>query len=393
MARKPTVIGTSLVNEPDNAIPHSGKASVRVAEYCLPQTVQDRLNAVNFTSMSAGEISSLEQIGVEGLHKSLNGFLERITRVDNPRIFTLLEELTKKVKEENLEEVARNISEEEKVGLIARVRSLVDSGALDRAKQLAWTNLRKDIAGKTQTLLDVIDTMEGELKREKSLLEGEILHMEKLQEVYGKTYQALAESAIFLQTLLQREQLNFSMCYEDSCASDALEGLQKEEMRSKLEVLESRTLAVQGLLALLPTDNAVVQMLKYGAVNTLHEANVTMATRFASIKMTLITLHTALVTRSVQMLGDKGAELDRNLAQARTRLMKTVVEEAGNAPGRNRQQQAQQLLSIVEGVRAIEVVIRNARANNAKSFAQAREVFGQALHLMMESKPKTFPSH
>lgn len=393
MARKPTVIGTSLISGSDNAVPYSEKAPVRVAEYSLPQTVQDRLNAVNFTSMSAGEISSLEQIGVEGLHKSLNGFLERITMVDNPRIFTLLEELTKKVKEENLEEVARNISEEEKVGLIARIRSLVDSGALDRAKQLAWTNLRRDIAGKTQTLLDVIDTMEGELKREKSLLEDEILHMEKLQDVYGKTYQTLAESAIFLQTLLQRERSNFSMCYEDSCASDALEGLQREEMRSKLEVLESRALAVQGLLALLPTDNAVVQMLKYGAVNTLHEANVTMATRFASIKMTLITLHTALVTRSVQMLGDKGAELDRNLAQARTHLMKTVVEEAGNAPGRNRQQQAQQLLSIVEGVRAIEMVIRNARANNAKSFAQAREVFGQALHFMMESKPKALPSH
>ena len=99
--------------------------------------------------------------------------------------------------------------------------------------------------------------------------------------------------------------------------------------------------------------------------------------------MTLLTLHGALVTQSVQQLADQGAALDQNLAGVRSALMKDVVTKAANAPGDNRLAQAQQLQAIVADTAQLVGVVEQARADNQQKFAQAREMFAQARQDML----------
>ena len=54
-------------------------------------------------------------------------------------------------------------------------------------------------------------------------------------------------------------------------------------------------------------------MLENAGLSTLQETMTTAAGRFASIKMTLLTIHGALVTQGVQRLAEQGAALDANL--------------------------------------------------------------------------------
>jgi hypothetical protein len=107
----------------------------------------------------------------------------------------------------------------------------------------------------------------------------------------------------------------------------------------------------------------------------------------------LLTIHSALVTKSVQQLAQQGANLDENLAGVRATLMKDVVAKAATAPGDNRLAQAQQLKSIVAETSNLVMLVEQARETNQVKFAQARELFAQARKDMLEIGLKVQPQN
>jgi uncharacterized protein YPO0396 len=127
----------------------------------------------------------------------------------------------------------------------------------------------------------------------------------------------------------------------------------------------------------------VIRQLQNAGISTLQETTTTAASRFASIKMTLLTIHGALVTQGVQKLAQQGADLDANLLAVRSALMKDVVGKAASAPGENRLAQAQQLKAIVDDTRALVDVVEQARQKNQQMFEQARGMFAEARQEMM----------
>jgi L-lactate utilization protein LutC len=153
---------------------------------------------------------------------------------------------------------------------------------------------------------------------------------------------------------------------------------QKREWEERVQALESRALAMEGVLTRLPADAMVVAQLQNAGVLTLQETTTTAATRFASIKMTLITLQSTLITRSVQNLAQQNAALDNNLQEVRARLMKQVVSEAASAPGRNRQEQAAQLARIVSDTTELVRIVDEAKKVNQQQFEAARNTFSGA---------------
>lgn len=372
---KPTVIGsppsqTALV---PTEVGHQGRGSVS-------REIANRLREIDFARLTTGEISLLEQKTLEALHRSLDGFLSRITIAENPTIFRLLDELTGKVHEVDLEELSKRISEDT-VGWKQRMIAMFQKNGVQKAKEASWEMLCRVAGEKTKTLLRAINDMESQMEREKQALQVEIAEMERLQVVYQEKYGDLAASALLLRVLLDREQAAFAATLP-STLPDPMDHFRREEMRNKLELLESRTLAVEGLLALLPADYAMVQAILNSAVHTLHETNVTTATRFASIKMTLVTIHAAMVTKNVQELEQKGRHLDADLAKVRGYLARTVAETAANAPGNNRESQAEDLLAIVTSTREIQRAVSSARESNRQKFDQVRSMLGQAFDML-----------
>ena len=99
--------------------------------------------------------------------------------------------------------------------------------------------------------------------------------------------------------------------------------------------------------------------------------------------MTLLTIHGARMVQDLQRLGQQGADLDRNLNQVRSMLMKDVVETAATAPGDNRLQQAQQLQSVVADTQNLVALVDAARDTNQRKFEEARTLMAQARQDML----------
>ena len=150
------------------------------------------------------------------------------------------------------------------------------------------------------------------------------------------------------------------------------------ELKDKLRLLESRALALEGTYTRLPADQLVIQQIEQAGIATLQETATTVASRFASIKMTLLSIQGAFAVKSVQQLAGRQARLDKQLTELRGRSLKDVAVSAAQAPGDNRLAHAEQIEQIIATTNEIHGLVAAARKTTEEKFEQARQKFAAA---------------
>lgn len=328
------------------------------------------------------DIALLGSPAEQSLHRTLDGFLGRIDQFSNPELFKLFEGLNQKVEAENLPALAEKILNQEP-SLWVRFISLFNPKRLAKAKQFLFEEARRLASGKTKTLSDVVATMERQLAEEQTKLVGEIQAMEQLKEAYRNNYLEFCIAVAVAEAFLARSKEDVVTVKAGLDLTKVEDKILSDELDDKLQALESRSLALQGTLARLPADHEVIRQIQVAGVGTLQEVSTTASSRFASIKMTLLSLHGALSVRGLQKLAQQGADLDANLQGVREMMVKDVVTTAANAPGDNRLAQAEQLKAVVASARELATIVQASRENNQKKFATARTMFAEAQKEML----------
>lgn len=344
--------------------------------------VEKDLGVADFVTMPLREIATLGNEAEVALHRTLDSFLSKIDQFENPRLFKLVAELKEKVDQQELPALADRILNGRPSGW-DRLRGMFSKKALAKAMDQVWEDTKRLASGKTKTLVDLVNTMDRELRTEQSKLEGEIRNMEQLKGAYRDRYSDFVVTVAFMSAFLEKAKMEVQMAEQATDPNNPVQKAELDDLRDKFQALESRALALEGTLSRLPADQLVIRQLQNAGITTLQETSTTAASRFASIKTTLLALHGALVTKSVQQLADQGAALDANLATVRGTLMRDVVTRAVNAPGDNRLAQAEQLSGIVSETTALVGIIEQARMGNAQKFGQARQMFAQARKEML----------
>jgi hypothetical protein len=340
--------------------------------------LQARLQDFRFKEMPLQDISTLALDSELALNRTLDGFLSRIDKQNAPQLFNLVTQLNTSVDDQKLPQIADRILNA-KPSLLVRALGLVYPPVLKKASARLFEDISRAASGKTKTLADVVSSMETTLRQEMNTLHAELSHMDLIKAAYRESFVAFVEDTAFLHNALNKARLDFQAIEPELLQDHQLH----QEAQDKLQALESRALAVEGTMSRLPSDQLVIRQLQNAGVGTLQELATTMASRFASIKMTLLTIHGALQVRGVQRLGEQGAALDANLSQVRGKLMTDVVTSAAAAPGKNRAQQALQLQQIVADTRTLVTLVDAARATNAKQFSDARQVMADARQEML----------
>jgi hypothetical protein len=306
------------------------------------------------------------------LHKTLGKFLDKIEKGDQPKIFALVRRLNEAVEEQRLSSLADEILNY-KPSFFERMMGALNKKKLAQALDRAWEEVRLRAAGRTKTLNSVIAQMEKELEAEQRRLEAELRNQEELKEAYREHFVEYALVVAYMSSWVAKGRQEIASAEAAGADETTLRLL-----REKQQALESRALALESIMTRLPADQLTIRMLENAGISTLQETTTTAAARFASIKMTLLTIHGTLVTQGVQRLAEQGAALDANLQSVRAKLMKDVVITAANAPGENRQREAEGLRRIVSDTRELVDLVDKAEAANQQKFEQARAITQQA---------------
>jgi hypothetical protein len=321
------------------------------------------------------DIASLGRDAEQGLHRTLDSFLAQIDRFDNVRLFALLDALREDVDQEDLPALAERILNNPP-SLWQRALGFFNKKALARALAMAWEETQRIASGKTRNLTHKVAQLERELATEQARLAHEIDTLEQLKDSYRDRFEDFLLATAYLKGLVAKAD-------DQTRALAATNSFAMDEAQQKLQALQSRALALEGTLSRLPSDQLVIRQLQNAGLATWQETSTTAAARFASIKMTLLTLHGALMTQGVQRLSDQGRALDENLSAVQARLLGQVVDKSANLAGDNRVAQAQQVQAIVAQSKALQDIVTRARSSNALKFDQAKQLLAQAQQDML----------
>lgn len=349
--------------------------------------VEQLVSSKSIMSLPAKEVAILGNEAETALHRTLDGFLSRISQFENPKIVKLVHNLKIAVDEQKLDDLADRILDG-KPGMLEKIKGLFTKDALG----VAWEETKQLAQAKTKTLVDLVNNMDRELRSEQSKLEAEIKSLEQLKDSYRERFGEFVVAVAFLRAFLEKARQEVADKRQAVNVNDPIQRADVDELTDKLQALESRALALEGLLVRLPADHLVIRQLQNAGIATLQETATTAAARFASIKMTLLTIHGALSVRNVQKLSEQGAKLDENLTAVRGKLMKDVAVQAANAPGDNRIAQAEQLRAVIAETAGLVEVVNKAREDNERKFEEARQTFAKARQEMLNLGSRVDPS-
>lgn len=402
---KPTIIGCSgtgaassavshaapmaLVVKPESslAILQSGKIALRNEQF---GAAEQALSALNFAAIPGKEVVRLGFEAEQALNTTLDGFLARLDKNTAAPVFALFDRLQKGVKEADLDGVVKQIESAEPGRFVRALGAFRGKGVAQLAQETV-EKVRKLLTTKTKNLHDELVKLEEELGREISKLMGELGQLETLKQSYTDHFARFALAAAVTEAFVAKAR-TYVENRKAELASDtsALARQEIEELDSKLQLLQSRALALEGTYTRLPADQEVIRQIEAAGVATLGETLTTASSRFASIKMTLLALHSALAVKGVQNLAAASAELDRSLLAARGKLVKDAAVTAALAPGQNRLAQADQIKKIVAEAAELHQAVEAARKENMQKFDMAKKSFEQArtaLANLAETRP------
>ncbi|MEJ8851959.1 hypothetical protein [Variovorax rhizosphaerae] len=339
--------------------------------------IVDQVNSLSITDMPLMQIAGLGSEVEVALHKSLGAFLDRIDKGESPQVFRLVSELNTAIKAEELDALADRIVDG-KLPLMDRILGKLSPKNLTAAGDAAFESLRLLVAGKTRKLGSVIEEMEKKVEVEKQKAMEEARSLERLKDNYRARLGEFVMATLFLSTLLGKARQELADIEAAHARGDYVGEMTLQEAQDKVQALESRALAVEAVLTKLPAEQLIIRQIQTATIQTVQEVTTTAAGRFASIKMTLLTLHGAMTVQNLQRTDRQGAELDANLNSVRNKLVKQVVTAAANAPGDNRLAQANQLKGVTRTVSELVAITEKARIDNQAKFEAARTMLVQA---------------
>lgn len=380
---KPTVIGsTGRSTITEAAAPPLPTVQMNTGAVVLrpdqEPKAREALQTINFESMPSGEVIRIGLEAEQALQRTLDGFLARLDKKSATRVFALFDRLEKGVDDAKLPEILDRIENGEKPGLFGSLFGKLRGKDVQEMASELMEEIGDMVAGRTRTLADELGKLETELSAEMQRLFSELQQLDVLKKSYAEHFGDFTVAAAVSRALLENAKTEVAAAEANSNPADVVEQGRLSELRDKLRLLESRALALEGTYTRLPADQMVIQQIEQAGIATLQETATTVASRFASIKMTLLSIHGAFAVKSVQQMAGRQEKLDRQLTEIRGRALKDVAVTAATAPGDNRLAQAQQIEQIIATTKEIHGLVATARKSTEEKFDQARQKLAAA---------------
>ncbi len=381
--RQPTSIGTST-RAP--VIP-STTTDVAVAQLVTGDIVlrpdqqpvaNDALAALDFATIPSRDIITIGLPAEQALQQTLDGFLAGLDKKTAAEVFALFRRLEKGVSDAKLPDILERIEQGDRPGLLGSVLGRFQGKNADDIVRETLDEIAELITGRTKTLADEMSGLQTELQNEMQALFTELQSLDALKKSYGEHFADFTVAAAVARAFLEKARAYVADEEANSNPSDVAAQTRVRELQDKLRLLESRALALEGTYTRLPADQLVIQQIEQAGIATLQETATTVASRFASIKMTLLAIHGAFRVKSVQQVAGRQAKLDQQLTDIRARVTKDAAITAATAPGENRLAQAQQIAGIVASMAEIHDLVQVAQTQTEQNFDQARQIFASA---------------
>ena len=334
----------------------------------------DNINLITYPRVS--EIARHE---FSQLNRELEKFNSQVTKMKSPGLFLILDTLTKKVSEAELEQLWTKASTA-KPTLRSRILSWFDPKYAVESLQKQYGSFSNRLIERSKGLEAALSDIETKLVQQKHEQQNNIKMLETSSEMYFLSFQEIRTQFVFTLYLEEFYKQEVQKYREEN--AHRLQDLhvikQLAEYDSIQEDIENKRLVLHGSLLKFPITVKQNENLISVCKNIVKEIDNTLMSNFLSIRTSLSGLAICLNSQQA-MLGTESAKtLDEQLSSLNMQINKDLTLKAATYSADARMREANQIKSLIQQLAGFSQEIVEAKEKNRTTIEEATRVLNES---------------
>lgn len=312
------------------------------------------------------------------LNSKLKEFTSRMTAVQTPGLFGLIDDLSKNIQDAELDAIWRK-AVNAKPTLWARFLNVFNNKSSRESLNAQFVGLSTILDSRGKGLEKKLGEIEKELLKQQNEQLINIKTLETSFDLYYQSFLGLREQLVMVSYLehYYTSYLDF-LRSESTKANDLVINNQLRNAEEVHRDIQDKRLVIHKAMLQMPITTQQNANLVTVCKNLLKEIENTRLSSFPTIRSNLLGLGISLRTQQAMMTNDSAQELDRNLAKMAVKVSGDLTEKGVLLSSESRLREAETLKCLVEELKALE-----GRLLTAKEQSQTN--MDQATHLLLES--------
>lgn len=308
------------------------------------------------------------------LNNRLREFTKSMNGVDNAGLFSLIDDLSKEVKDSDLEGIW-NKATNAKPTLLAHILSLFDKNAKSKSVMQQLTVIGESLQGKSGNLDKKLDLIEKGLVTQKQIQEKSIRMLESTFELYYHAFIALRKQFAlvwYLEKSYESQLQAFVNSNTDS--QDLIIGKKKSDYETIYSDIQNKRLLIWKALLQLPITVEQNKTITTVCKNLMKEIDNTLITSFPSIRGNLVTVGAAILAQKALMTNNSTKDLEEGLARLSSKATADLAVKSEAMSGQLRLREANTMRMLVDDLAKMHTDLQAAKDQTKSDYDEASSI-------------------
>ena len=305
------------------------------------------------------------------LNSELKNFTSRMTAIETPGLFGLIDDLSKNIQDAELDALWQK-AVNAKPTLWARFMNVFNKKSARESLNSQFTTLSTVLSTKGKGLEKKLGEIEKELLKQQNEQTINIKTLETSFELYYNAFLGLRDQLAMVSFLEQYygEYLGF-LRTESGRVQDLVIDNQLRNAEEVHRDIQDKRLVIHKAMLQMPITSQQNANLVTVCKNLLKEIENTRLSSFPTIRSNLLGLGISLRTQQAMMTNDSAQELDRNLAKMAAKVSGDLTEKGILLSSEARLREADTLKALVEDLKALEGRLLTAKQQSQTNMDEA----------------------
>lgn len=305
------------------------------------------------------------------LNSELKNFTSRMTAIETPGLFGLIDDLSKNIQDAELDALWQK-AVNAKPTLWARFMNVFNKKSARESLNTQFTTLSTVLNTKGKGLEKKLGEIEKELLKQQNEQTINIKTLETSFELYYNAFLGLRDQLAMVSFLEQYygEYLNF-LRTESGRVQDLVIDNQLRNAEEVHRDIQDKRLVIHKAMLQMPITSQQNANLVTVCKNLLKEIENTRLSSFPTIRSNLLGLGISLRTQQAMMTNDSAQELDRNLAKMAAKVSGDLTEKGILLSSEARLREADTLKALVEDLKELEGRLLTAKQQSQTNMDEA----------------------
>lgn len=374
----PTIEVNSLIEKTINMHNYTGVIIPTPTEKSFVLAEANRLCLDNIDNFTYDVIKNVGIQELNSLNSRLKDFTSKISNIESPGLFNIIDELSTSVQEANLEEIwKRTLNTKPTLGV--RIKAFFKPTAIATNLQKQYKDIYVSLTEGSKGLEVKLGKIEGKLSEQRVIQERNIAILNSSFDMYYRVVEDLRKQftlVLYMEGAFKEKFEAFEK--ENKGSQEPLIVRSRGEYQEILNDIENKRLTLHSTMLKIFVTTSQNSTLIGGCRKVLKEIDHTLSNSFINIRSNLVGLSVALNTQQSLLSTQNTKDLDKNLSTLYMNVNSELAVNVERYSAASRLKEAEDTKALISNLTKLSTELLVAKEASRADYSKATEMLIEA---------------